>query len=52
MVYAMEQRDIDIWDQGAKDAIQGVEDELQDEKGDPERQDDQNSRNGLCSKMF
>jgi hypothetical protein len=29
--------------QRIEDAIQGVEDELQDEKGDPQGQDDQNS---------
>jgi len=40
MVYAMEQRDINVWDQGVEDIVEGVEDELQNEKGDPERQDD------------
>jgi len=36
----MEQGDIDVWDQGVEDAVKGVEDELQNEEGDPERQDD------------
>jgi hypothetical protein len=33
--------------QRIEDAIQGVEDELQDEKGDPQRQDHQDSRKNL-----
>ena len=44
----MEQRDGDVGDQGVEDTIQGVEDKLQDEKGDSEGQDDQNSRKDLC----
>lgn len=40
MVQAMEQRDVYIRNQGVKDAIQGVEDKLQDKKGDPDGQDD------------
>ena len=40
MVQAMEKRDIDIRNQGVKDAIQGVEDKLEDEKGNPDGQDD------------
>ena len=40
-----------IGHQGAEDIIQGVEDELQDEEGDPEGQDDQDSCKDLRSKM-
>ncbi len=40
MVDAMEERDIDFRDQGVEDAIQRVEDKLQDEEGDSEGQDD------------
>src|SRR4030042_5825552 len=51
MEYAMEERDINVGDQGVEDIVQGVEDETQNEKGDPERQDDQNPRKNLGSKM-
>jgi hypothetical protein len=52
MEEAMEKEDVDVGDQGAEDAVQGIEDELQDEKGDPERKDDQDSREHLCPEMF
>jgi hypothetical protein len=35
--YVMEEGDIDVGDEGIEDAIQGVEDELEDKEGDPER---------------
>jgi len=38
--------------QGAENVIQGIEDETQDDEGDPERQDDQHTCNDLCPKMF
>jgi hypothetical protein len=37
---AMEEGDIDVGDQRVEDTVEGVEDELQNEKGDPEGQDD------------
>jgi hypothetical protein len=49
---AVEERDVYIGGQGVKDAIQGIEDELQDEKGNSEGQDDQDPCKDLCSKMF
>ena len=48
----LEQRDSDVGDEGTKDTIQGVEDKLQDEKGNPEGQYDQNSCKNLCPEMF
>jgi hypothetical protein len=39
----MEEKDVYVGYQRIQDAIQGVEDELQDEKGDPKRQGDQDS---------
>jgi hypothetical protein len=40
MEYPMEEIDIDDRDHGVQDAVQGIEDKHQDEKGDPEGQDD------------
>ena len=40
LVGAVKQKNVYIGDQGGEDAVQGVEDELQDEKGDPEGEDD------------
>ncbi len=40
VVQTMEERDVDIGNQGVKDAIQGVEDKFQNKKGDPDGQYD------------
>jgi hypothetical protein len=37
---AVKERDVDIGYQGVKNIIEGIEDELQDEKGNSERQGD------------
>ena len=48
----VKEMDGDLRHQGAEDAIQGVEDEFQDEKGDPQGQDDQDSCKDLCPEVF
>jgi hypothetical protein len=52
MEEVMEKRDVDVGNQRAEDAVQGIEDELQNEKGDPEGKNDQDSREHLCPEMF
>ena len=44
----MKNMDIDLRHQRTKDAIQGVEDELQNEEGDPQWQDHQDSGEDFC----
>jgi hypothetical protein len=52
MKYAVKESDVYVGDQGVKNIIQGIEDELQNEKGNSEGQDDQDPCKNLCSKMF
>jgi hypothetical protein len=49
---ALEKIDRDLGHEWVEDAVQSVEDELQNEESDPERQDHQDPRENLSSKVF